>query len=134
MSFVSGYKCNQVVKWFGESASIGMEVPDLDLDLGGQVTEAVNLNLFIIVIKIFTLRKRAPTPAVTCQPASKRPSTNTGWSKKQRRRYRTTNQCYLAVHRPKTRAILTGKRRRGRRYHRTMQKMWEKRRHRAIFA
>lgn len=88
---------------------------------------------FTIAIKMVTPRKGAPTAAITRQPASERPSTSEGRSKKQRRRYKTANQRYLAVRSPRTRAILTGRRRKGRGYQSRMPKMLKRRWHRAIY-
>lgn len=88
---------------------------------------------FTMATKTVTPRKGAPTPAMTRQPASERPSTREGRSRKQRRRYKTANQRYLAVRSPRTRAILIGRRRKGRGYHSRMPKTLKKRWHRAIY-
>lgn len=88
---------------------------------------------FTMAMKMFTPRKGAPTPAITRQPANERPSTSEGRSKKQRRRYKTANQRYLAVRSPRTRAILIGRRMKGRGYHSRMPKMLKKRWHNAIY-
>lgn len=84
-------------------------------------------------MKTVTPRKGAPTPAITRHPAIEKPSTSDGRSKKQRRRYTTANQRYLAVRSPRTRAINIGRRVKGRGYHSRIPKTLKKRWHRAIY-
>lgn len=87
---------------------------------------------FMVVMKMVIPRKGPPTPAITRQPAKERPSTIDGKTKKQRSRYKTANQRYLAVRSPRTRAIFMGKRMKGIGYHSRIPKMLKKRWQRAI--